>query len=137
MSVYDPTFTGTVPPLYDITGVSPLLHVPLPGCGRASYTAVAPLALAVGVSNAPVAVKFSAGGVKDTPAGASPPALGLPIAVLVPAAAPSVQHTLAVPFTSVTVAAVDAYVAPQVVVASDCGVMTPPPSVTVQATGTF
>ena len=37
----------------------------------------------------------------------------------------------------VTVAAVDAYVAPQVVVASDCGVMTPPPSVTVQATGTF
>src|SRR5579862_3173724 len=84
-----------------------------------------------------VAVNVVFAGLNVTPAGASPPALGVAITVLVPGIGPIVQQTPALPFTSVDVAAVDPKVAPHTSEPEVSGEMVPPPRPTVHDTGTF
>src|SRR5678816_3182617 len=122
--VYVFAFTGTAPPVYCTVGVSPLEQPAVPACGEPSYGNVPPMAVTVGVIFA-VAVKVMVGLAKVTPFGASPPATGVAVMVFVPPVAPSVQHTVTLPFASVVVAAADPNVphAPP----DSCGAVVPPP----------
>src|SRR5438270_11803231 len=83
----------------------------------------------------PFAVKNSPIGAKLTPTGASPPGVGVAVTMLVPAAGPSVQHTLALPVRSDVVEA-DVPKVPQSEVVGSFGAMLPPPCVTSQEIGT-
>src|SRR5258705_7588421 len=80
-----------------------------------------------------VAVNVPVAGRNVTPGGASPPKFAVASTVFVPAA-PSVQHTLALPFASVALLAVDPNDGASHNPGS--GAMTPPPRVTDQFTGT-
>src|ERR1043166_5951 len=82
-----------------------------------------------------VAVNVIVAGLKLTPTGASPPAVGVATTVLVPGVGPRIQQTPALPLRLVVVAAVDPKV-PQVRVPEASGAVVPPPKAIAQPTGT-